>query len=156
MASLPITIQIIGLLGATAFMFAVFRLIVKGKLREEYSIIWIFCTLILIVFSIWRKGLEEIALLLGVYYPPSLIFLAAIFAIIVFLVHLSAVNSKLQNQIKLLTHEVAFLKQEMAGLRREGSEPFGVELSESVPPKAAESKAVSEPVPSRPTAPTPL
>ncbi|MFD2938165.1 DUF2304 domain-containing protein [Spirosoma flavum] len=117
MASLPVTIQIISLLGATLFMLAVFRLIIKGKLREEYSIIWIFCTIILIVFSIWRKGLEEIALLLGVFYPPSLIFLAAIFAITVFLVHLSAVNSKLQSQIKALTHEVAFLKQEMAELK---------------------------------------
>ena len=117
MASLPITIQIISLLGATLFMIAIFRLIIRGQLREEYSIVWIFCTLILIVFSIWRKGLEEIALLLGVFYPPSLIFLAAIFAITIFLIHLSAVNSKLQNQIKSLTHEVAFLKQEMTELK---------------------------------------
>ena len=117
MASLPVTIQIISLIGATLFMLGVFRLIIKGKLREEYSIIWIFCTVILIVFSVWRKGLEEIALLLGVYYPPSLIFLAAIFAITLFLIHLSAVNSKLQGQIKVLTHEVAFLKQEMTGLK---------------------------------------
>lgn len=79
--------------------------------------VWIFCTVILIFFSIWRKGLEKISLLLGVYYPPSLIFLAAIFAIIVFLVHLSVVNSKLQNQIKDLTQEMAYLKQEVDRLR---------------------------------------
>ncbi len=113
MASLSITIQIISLLGATIFMLAIFRLIVKGQLREEYSIVWIVCTFFLLIFSIWRRGLDEIALLLGVYYPPSLIFLGAIFAIIVFLVHLSAVNSRLQNQIKTLSHEVAYLKQEM-------------------------------------------
>lgn len=98
-------------------MIMIFRLIVRGRLREEYSIVWIFCTIILIFFSIWRKGLEKISLLLGVYYPPSLIFLAAIFAIIVFLVHLSVVNSKLQNQIKDLTQEMAYLKQEVKNLR---------------------------------------
>jgi hypothetical protein len=113
MESLSVTIQLISLLGATLFMIMIFRLIVRGRLREEYSIVWIICTIILIVFSIWRKGLEHISLLLGVYYPPSLIFLAAIFAIIVFLVHLSVVNSKLQNQIKDLTQEMAYLKQEM-------------------------------------------
>jgi hypothetical protein len=114
MASLPITIQIIGLCGASLFMFMVFRLIVKGRLREEYSIIWILCTIILLIFSIWRQGLEKISLLLGVFYPPSLIFFAAIFAIIVFLLHLSVVNSKLQSQIKTLAQEVAYLKQQVS------------------------------------------
>ncbi|MVM40049.1 DUF2304 family protein [Spirosoma sp. HMF3257] len=117
MASLSITIQIISLLGAAIFMIMIFRLIVQGRLREEYSIIWILCTVILIVFAIWRKGLEQISLLLGVYYPPSLIFLAAIFAIIVFLVHLSVVNSKLQNQIKDLSHEMAMMKKELSDIR---------------------------------------
>lgn len=112
MGSLPVTIQYLSLLGAFLFMGLIFQLIIKGKLREEYSIIWISCTILLIVFSIWRKGLEQIAAFLGVYYPPSLVFLVAIFAIIVFLVHLSLVNSKLQNQIKNLTHEIAILKHQ--------------------------------------------
>ena len=93
-------------------MYFIARLIIKGQLREEYSFIWIACTIILIVFSIWRKGLEKISLMLGVYYPPSLIFLAAIFAIIIFLVHVSTVVSKLQNQIKSLAQEIAYLKNE--------------------------------------------
>ena len=113
MATVPITIQIISLLGASLFLIFIFRLIVKGQLREEYSILWIACTLVLIIFSIWRRGLEQISLALGVFYPPSLVFLAAIFAILVFLVHLSVVVSRLQNQIKVLTQEVALLKNEL-------------------------------------------
>lgn len=112
MASLPLTIQIISLLSASLFMLFIFRLIVRGQLREEYSILWIVCTILLIVFSIWRKGLEHIALALGVYYPPSLVFLAAIFAITIFLVHLSVVVSRQQKQIRVLTQEIAFLKQQ--------------------------------------------
>jgi hypothetical protein len=113
MASVPLTIQIISLLGASLFLLFIFRLIIKGKLREEYSILWIACTVVLIIFSIWRKGLEEISLALGVFYPPSLIFLGAIFAILIFLVHLSVVVSRLQTQIKVLTQEVALLKNEL-------------------------------------------
>lgn len=119
MASLPITIQIISVLGAALFMVMIFRLIAKGRLREEYSIIWILCTIVLVIFAIWRKGLEQISLFLGVYYPPSLIFLTAIFAIIVFLVHLSVVNSRLQNQIKALTQEMAYVRKELDQLRSE-------------------------------------
>ena len=92
----PYKIQIISIVGALLFMFFIFRLITKGKLRAEYSITWIVCTLILILFSFWRNGLDIIAKFLGVYYAPALIFLVAIFAIIIFLVHLSVVNSKQQ------------------------------------------------------------
>ena len=119
METLPIVIQILSLTGALLFLYFIARLIVNGKLREEYSFIWIVCTIILIVFSIWRKGLEKISLMLGVYYPPSLIFLAAIFVIIIFLVHLSVVNSSMQQSVKELTHEIAFLKKELAELRED-------------------------------------
>lgn len=118
MEGLSFIIQLISIIGATVFMVMIFRLIIQGRLREEYSIVWILCTIILIVFSIWRRGLDQISLWLGVYYPPSLIFLAAIFAIIVFLVHLSVVNSKLQSQIKTLTQEMAYLKQELEQQRQ--------------------------------------
>lgn len=109
----PYKIQIISIIGALSFMFFIFRLIAKGKLREEYSIVWIICTLVLLVFSIWRDGLDVVAKLLGVYYAPSLIFLAAIFAIIVFLVHLSVVNSRQHEQIKKLAQEMALLKSKL-------------------------------------------
>ena len=107
---IPYKIQILSIIIAVVFMLFIFRLIAKGKLREEYSIIWIVCTFVLLLFSFWRNGLDIIAKLLGIYYAPALIFLAAIFAIIIFLVHLSVVNSKQHKQIKLLAQELALLK----------------------------------------------
>jgi hypothetical protein len=107
----PFKIQIISILATLGFMYFIVKQIIRGKLREEYSIVWFACTIVLLVFSFWRKGLEKISQALGVFYPPSLLFLLAIGAIVVFLVHLSIVNSKLQNQIKDLAHEVAFLKE---------------------------------------------
>lgn len=106
-------LQIIAIVIALIFMFFIFRLISKGKLREEYSFIWIVCTALLLLFAIWRDGLDVIAKLLGIYYAPSLIFLGAIFAIVVFLVHLSVVNSKQHQQIKDLAQEMALLKEKL-------------------------------------------
>lgn len=111
----PYKIQIISIIGALTFMFMIFRLIIRGKLREEYSIVWIICTLVLLVFSFWRNGLDVLAKLLGIYYAPALVFLAAIFAIIIFLVHLSVVNSKQHEQIKKLTQEMSILKNRILG-----------------------------------------
>lgn len=111
---IPFKVQIISILGVLLFMYLVVKLVVKGKLREEYSIIWILGTIILAIFSIWRQGLQHIATLLNVYYAPSLLFLLAFFAIICFLLHLSIVITKLQNQVKDLAYELAMVKQQLA------------------------------------------
>ncbi|MBK7181882.1 MAG: DUF2304 domain-containing protein [Bacteroidetes bacterium] len=106
-------IQIIAIAISLLFLLYIIRLIIKGKLREEYSIVWIVCTIVLIVFSFWRNGLEVMANLLGVYEAPNLIFTGAIFAILIYLLHLSVVISKLQSQNKQLAQDIAMLKEKM-------------------------------------------
>ena len=109
---IPFKVQIISIIMVLLFMYVVIRLVIRGKLREEYSVVWLLGTVVLIVFSVWRQGLQNIADLLNVSYAPSLLFLVAIFAIICFLLHLSIVISKLQAQIKDLAYALAILKQE--------------------------------------------
>ena len=110
MDSIPLKIQFISVIGTFIFLGVIIQLITKGRLREEYSIIWFISTLVLIVLSVWRNGLIYISEILGVYYPPSLLFLFLLFAVICFLVHLSIVNSKHHQQIKTLSQEIALLK----------------------------------------------
>lgn len=106
-------IQIIAIAVSLLFLLYIVRLIVKDKLREEYSIIWIACTIVLIVFSFWRNGLEVMARMIGVYEAPNLVFTGAIFAIFIYLLHLSVVVSKLHSQNKQLAQEIALLKEKM-------------------------------------------
>lgn len=105
-------IQIIAIGVSLLFLIYIVRLIIKGKLREEYSIVWIICTIVLIAFSFWRQGLEIIASIVGVYEAPNLIFTGAIFAILIYLLHLSIVVSKLHSQNKQLAQDVAMLREE--------------------------------------------
>ncbi|MES2591408.1 MAG: DUF2304 domain-containing protein [Bacteroidota bacterium] len=105
-------IQIIAIAVSLLFLLYIVRLIVKGKLREEYSIVWIVCTIVLIVFSLWREALEVIANTLGVYEAPNLVFTGAIFAVFIYLLHLSIVVSKLHSQNKQLAQEIALLREE--------------------------------------------
>jgi hypothetical protein len=110
---MKVNVQIFTILVVLAFIFFVFRLVIKRKLRAEYSIVWIICSSILLIFSFWREGLEILAKIMGVYYAPALIFLIANLTIIIFLVHLSVVNSKQHEQIKKLAQEVALLKSKV-------------------------------------------
>jgi len=106
-------IQIITIIVSLSFLFYISRLIIKGKLREEYSILWCVCTVILIVFSFWRNGLVVMSKLFGVYEPPNLIFTGCIFATLLYLLHLSVVASKLHKQNKQMAQEIALLKQKL-------------------------------------------
>lgn len=106
-------IQIIAIITSFLFLLQVAYLIHRGRLREEYAFIWIICTGIILFFSFWRDGLETMARIMGVYAPPNLVFMGAIFALLVYLLHLSVTVSKLQQQNKTLAQEHALLQQRM-------------------------------------------
>jgi hypothetical protein len=114
----PLRIQILSIIGSVFFLMLIGRLILKGKLTEEYVIMWVLCTVVLLVLSFWRAGLERMAAFFGVFYAPSLIFLAALFGIIVFLVHLSVVATRLGHQNRLLAQEIALLRNELRELQK--------------------------------------
>jgi hypothetical protein len=103
-------IQIITILVNLVFICYVCYLIVKGKLREEYSIVWFVCTIILLFFSFWRRGLELVSKLFGIYDPPNMIFTASIFVTLIYLLHLSVVASRLHEQNKKMAQEISLIK----------------------------------------------
>lgn len=95
------------------FLLYVIRLILKRRLREEYAIIWFSSTFAITLLSFWSDLLDIIAHSLGIQYAPALLFIGAIFTILVYLLHLSIKVSKLQEQTKNLTQEIALLKEKM-------------------------------------------
>jgi hypothetical protein len=111
-------IQLVTILTTILFLVYIARLIVKGRLREEYSIVWVICAILLLLFSFWRNGLEVMARMLGVFQAPNLIFTGAIFAILIYLLHLSVVASKLHKQNKEIVQEIALLKEQLEKERK--------------------------------------
>lgn len=107
-------IQFFAIFVSLLLILLIVRLIVKGKLREEYSIIWIVGASLLLLFSIWRDGIDMLGDLFGVYSAPNLFFFAAILMIFIYLLHLSVVLSNLQRQNKTLAQEIALLKRNNA------------------------------------------
>ncbi|GAB3915507.1 DUF2304 domain-containing protein [Mucilaginibacter boryungensis] len=110
-------IQIITIITSLLFLFYISRLIIKGRLREEYAIVWCVCTLVLVIFSFWRNGLNVMSKLFGVFEPPNLVFTACIFIILIYLLHLSVVASKLHKHNKQIAQELALLKQELKAIK---------------------------------------
>ncbi len=95
------------------FLLYVIRLILKRRLREEYAIIWFSSTFVLVILSFWSRLLDTVAHALGIQYAPALLFIGALFTILIYLLHLSIKVSKLQEQTKNLTQEIALLKEKI-------------------------------------------
>jgi len=106
------TIQYISILGSIIFIVLMILLIRNRKIKEEFSILWLFFGIVFFVLSVWRGSLEVIARILGIAYAPAAIFLILIIAIISILIHLSVIISKITDQNKILIQEVGLLKME--------------------------------------------
>lgn len=112
-------IQLIAILISFAYLFLVCVLIIRKKLREEFALLWLFFSVLLIVFSIWRSAFLHIAQLLGVYDPPNIIFTSAIGLICFYLLHLSIVASKLLKENKQMAQKIGTLEKALNELIQE-------------------------------------
>lgn len=88
----------------------------RRRLAVEYSLIWIVTGLGMIFFSLWKKGIDYLASLMGIYYAPSAIFM--IFGVMVFFlcIHFSLAISKLSSNNRVLIQRIALLEDELKGL----------------------------------------
>jgi len=106
-------------ISVSGFIFLmVIELIRRDHLKERYSLIWLAASIVLLVFSSWRELLHFIALRLGIYYPPSFLFLLAIGFLIVLLLHFSTVISSQSDHNKRLAQEIGALKSRLARLEK--------------------------------------
>ncbi len=110
-------VQAAAIIASAAIFLAVIDLIRRNLLKERYSLIWLVASVVLMVFSVWRGLLHFIAAVVGVYYPPSFLFLLAICFLLVLLLHFSVVLSALSERNNRLAQEVGMLKTAVRSLQ---------------------------------------
>ena len=110
--------QLIAIIVSISLFLYILYLVRKKKIKEEYSLLWLFSSFVFIFFSIWRDGLEYFARLVGIAYPPAALFLILVLAIFLILIEFSIIISKLSEKNKILAQEVAILKLEIENLRK--------------------------------------
>ncbi len=106
-------IQIVAIVAAVILILAVFYLLRKHKLREEYSILLFAGGFTVIFFSVWRGLLEKVSHCIGIDYAPSMLFtVVMLFGVIIF-IHFSIVISGLAEKNKRLAQKLALLELKM-------------------------------------------
>ncbi len=110
-------VKIIAITGIATLLLVVFEMVRRGRLKERYSLLWLFSGCVLLVLSLSRGLLEYISRLVGIFYPPSLLFLLAFLFLLLITLHFSAVISGLTEKNKQLAQEIALLRQSVEELR---------------------------------------
>jgi len=103
-------VQIIAMAASIAIFVIVIELIRRSRLKERYSIIWLAASVVLIIFSSSRNLLNHIAIGIGIYYPPALLFILAIAFLLILLLHFSTIISMLSDNNDRLAQELGILK----------------------------------------------
>ncbi len=111
-------IQYIAVACSIVLLIIIFGLTRKKKIKEEYSLLWLVFCFIFLIFSIWRKGLDFFAGVVGINYPPSALFLIFVLALFLILIQFSIIISRLTEQNKNLTQEIGILKLEITEIKK--------------------------------------
>ncbi|MFF2157430.1 DUF2304 domain-containing protein [Paenibacillus chitinolyticus] len=111
-----------------AFSLVILGLIRKKRLREQYSILWLGLSGLMMLVSLFPKGLDRIAGILQVSYAPSLLYVLAILAILSILLHITLVVSALTDRTITLAQSLSLYEEQLRQLkeqseRRKEAEP---------------------------------
>ena len=114
----PNRVHYLSIAGSTALILFVLELIRRKWIRENYSLLWLFVSVLFLVFSLWGRGLSVVASLLGVSYPPSAFLLILVMAVFLILIQYSIILSILTNQNKRLAQEIGLINARLEKLEK--------------------------------------
>ena len=101
------------IVAAVIFMIIILSLVRHKKLHEKYSILWIAFAIMIIIISLGYEIVDKLSLSIGIYYSPTLLFLAGFIFLILYIIHISTVLTKQSKDIVRLNQELAILKEKI-------------------------------------------
>ena len=103
-------LQVLLALASLFVFFSILNNIRKGRLREEYSLIWLFCAAVIFIMAVFRGSLRFIADILQISYAPSLVFMVGLALVVAIQLFQTVAISKLTLQNRDLAQRMAFLE----------------------------------------------
>ena len=101
-----------GFIGVCLFIYII-ELVRRRKLREEYAWLWLLTGLVTVVLAFWYDLLVYIGKLLGGVLPSAVLFLSALLFLLLIALHQSIKISRLTDQVKQLTQELAIVSRDV-------------------------------------------
>ena len=117
--------QIFALVASVALLVFIVEMVRRRRLREEYSWLWIFTGIAILVLSTWFGLLKWLTDLIGAVTPVSTFFVFGILFLVVTNVYFSIKISTLTTQVKNLSQRLAIVDHYVSELSTAGEEAAG-------------------------------
>lgn len=105
--------QVVAIVAGVGTFLFVLELVRRRQLREKYAVLWFVLALGMTATAIWPGMLETAADALGMIESVNVLYFAALLILFGIAVHLSWELSRLENETRTLSEEVALLRLEV-------------------------------------------
>jgi hypothetical protein len=109
---MDLRIRILTIGGAVCILLMVIELVRRRKLKEEYSVLWVGTSVVILLVSIWFSLLKSVTHAIGAISPASTLFFFGLLFCIVLLLHFSVRISALERRLTTLVQEVGLMAVE--------------------------------------------
>jgi hypothetical protein len=117
---MPTQQKIFAVLTSLAIFVAIIYLVKKGKLKEEYSWLWLLTGAVLLVLVLWYDLLLFITEIIGAVAATTTIFIFGIIFLVLIALHFAIRVSSLSDQVKNLAQKISILEAERSQPPPEG------------------------------------
>jgi hypothetical protein len=104
--------KIFAIIASLAIFVVIIYLVKKGKLREEYSWLWLLTGAGIILLVIWYDLLLFLTNLIGAVTPTTTIFIFGIIFLMFIALHFAIKISSLSDQVKNLAQKLSLIEAE--------------------------------------------
>jgi len=98
---------------AIFFMCLIISKVKKKRFFEKESFLWVLGSVVVVILAIFPQLIIYLSNLVGIEYPPSLLFLVAIVFVLYLLFRQSEYVSLLKEQVKDLGQQVVILEKRL-------------------------------------------
>jgi hypothetical protein len=102
--------KIFALLISVLLFIGIIYLVKKGKLREEYSWLWLLTGLVIFTLVLWYDLLLFLTRVIGAVLPTTTLFIFGIIFLISVTLHFTIKISSLTNEVKNLAQKLSLLE----------------------------------------------
>ena len=99
-------------------LITIIWLLKMKHLREKYAILWVLIA-VAIPLCFWNIGfVTDVSYFFGIAYPPTLVFMAAMFGLLLLTLMLSVIDSHQTDRIISLTQKIALLEERLSRVEK--------------------------------------
>src|SRR5438445_13898471 len=92
-------LRIIGIVGSVGLLLFILELVRRRQLKEEYTVLWVITSVVLLLLAAWPGLLRGVRNLIGAGSEASTLYFSGLIFVVALLMHFSVRVSRLERRV---------------------------------------------------------